>query len=182
MRRRAAVAMVALSILSACETANSLALKVGRPPDGAVNLRNLQTRRFETSDEKAMLGAATQTLQDLGFTITESSSDVGVVTASKQRDAEESGQVAGQMALVVLMALMGSAHNPVWDKEQTIHVTLVATPIENSSQVDVRITFDRVLTNNQGLQWRAELIHEPAIYQQFFERLSKSAFLEAHQI
>jgi hypothetical protein len=43
----------------------------------------------------ALVLAATQTLQDLDFTITEFASDAGVFTASKQRDAEEAGQVAG---------------------------------------------------------------------------------------
>lgn len=182
MRRQAAVAMIALSALAACQNANSLALQVGKPPESAVNLRSMQTRKFETTDEKAVLGAATQTLQDLGFTITESSAEVGVITGSKQRDAEESGQIAGQVALTVILALMGSQHNPTWDKEQTIQVTLVATPITNSTKTEVRVTFDRILTNNQGHQWRAELIHEQGIYQEFFERLSKSAFLEAQQV
>lgn len=182
MHRHAAVAMVALCALTACQDANSLALEVGKPPESAVNLRSLQTRRYDTVDEKMMLGAAIQTLQDLGFTITESSSDVGVVTGSKQRDAEESGEVAGQVALTLVLALTGNYHNPTWDKEQTIQVTLVTTPIANSTQTEVRVTFDRILTNNQGMKWRAELINDQNIYHEFFEQLSKSAFLEAHLV
>lgn len=155
-------------------------MKVGQPPDGAVKLRALETRRFDTVDEKAMLAASTETLQDLGFIISESSSEVGVLTATKQRDAEEAGQVAGQIMLTVAFALLGAAYNPTWDKEQTIQVTLVATPIENSSQTEIRAAFDRVLTNNHGVKWRAELIEDEALYQGFFEKLSKAVFLEAH--
>jgi hypothetical protein len=184
MRRQIAraAALSAVLLTAACQNPNAVAMKVGAPPESAVELRELETRRFSTLDQQAMMAAATQTLQDLGFTITESSVDAGVLVGSKQRDAEETGQVAGQIVLTVLLAAMGSAHHPVWDKTQDIHITVVATPIENSKQIEMRVSFDRYLTNSDGLQWRAELIKEPDIYQEFFDKLSQSAFLEAHKI
>lgn len=182
MRWMAVIVVAALGMLGGCVNANSLALKVGKPPDGAVKLRNMQTRRFDAADDKVILAASVQTLQDLGFTITEAAPGAGVVAGSKQRDAEEAGQVAGQVALAMLAALGGNSYTPVWDKEQTIQVTLVATPITNAAKVDVRVSFDRVLTNNQGQIWRAELLNDPKLYQQFFQGLSKSAFLEAHEL
>jgi hypothetical protein len=175
-------AFVAITQLTACYNANEHAMKVGQPPDGAVELRALETRRFDTVDEKAMLAAATGTLQDLGFIISESSSEVGVLTATKRRDAEEAGQVAGAIAASVVLALLGAYVNPTWDKEQTIKVTLVATPVENSKQIEVRDAFDRVLTNNHGQKWRAELIRDEGLYKGFFEKLAKSVFLEAHTL
>ncbi len=168
--------------LAGCVSPNEIAKQVGAPPKGAVDLRALQTRRFDTLDEERLLSAATQTLQDLGYTISESSVAVGVLVASKQRDAQEAGQIAGQVALMILAALLGSSHNPMWDKEQSIHVTLVATPIENSKQTEVRVSFDRQLTNNHGQRWRAELLLEPELYQQFFEKLSAGVFLEAQGV
>jgi hypothetical protein len=175
-------AIIAVAPLTACYSANEHAMQVGQPPADAVKLRALQTRRFDTVDEKAMLAAATGTLQDLGFIISESSPEVGVLTATKQRDAEEAGQVVGAIAVTVVLALLGAYANPTWDKEQTIEVTLVATPVENSKQVEVRTAFDRVLTNNHGQKWRAELIEDEALYRGFFEKLSKSVFLEAHAL
>jgi len=168
--------------VAGCVNANDVAKRIGAPPAGAVELRALQTRRFDTLDEEKLLSAATQTLQDLGYTIAESSVDLGVLVAAKQRDAQEAGQVAGQVALMIIAALLGSSHNPVWDKEQSIHVTLVATPIKNSKQIEVRVSFDRHLTNNHGQRWRAELLLEPELYQQFFEKLSAGTFLEAQSI
>lgn len=47
--------------------------------------RQLQTRRFETTNKKAMLAAASAVLQDLGFTLEESEVNLGVLTGSKQR-------------------------------------------------------------------------------------------------
>ena len=173
-------------LLIGCVTPNELAMKVGGPPevDGKtiLDLRKLQTRRFDTLYEDKMLHAGIQTLQDLGFTLSESSSEAGVLVGSKKRDAEEAGQVAGQVVLSVFMLALGVAHNPVWDKEQDIFVNLVSTPIANSDQIEVRISFERRLTNNHGQLWRSELILEPEIHQEFFNNLSQSTFLEAHKI
>ena len=111
------LALGAAVSLSACQTnPNELAMKIGAPQAGAVELRALQSRRFETTNSVAVLNAATQTLQDLGFTIQESASSVGVLAASKQRDAEETGQVAGdkpvdsvKVALLLLLLLAALA-------------------------------------------------------------------------
>lgn len=168
--------------LGGCVTANDLAKKIGQAPQGAVEMRVMQTRRFDTDDEHSLLAAATQTLQDLGYTISESSAEVGVIVGSKQRDAVEKGQVAGQIMLTIFMAALGSAHTPTYDQNQTINVTLVAVPIENSRQVEVRVSFDRHLVNNHGHLWRAELILKPEIYQEFFEKFAQSAFLEAKEL
>lgn len=168
--------------LSGCVNPNEIAKRVGQPPKGAVELRVLQTRRFASSDETALLNAGLQTLQDLGYTISESAADAGVLVGSKQRDAKESGQIAGQVALTVMLALLGSYHQPVWDENQTINATLVATPVENSKQTEIRISFDRHLVNNVGQLWRAELILEEKIYQEFFDKFAQSAFLEAQKI
>ncbi|MBS4044759.1 MAG: hypothetical protein KG075_00345 [Alphaproteobacteria bacterium] len=168
--------------LVGCMNANEFAKKIGQPPQGAVEMRSLQTRRFESLDEHALLSAAQQTLQDLGFTISEASADAGVLAGSKQRDATESGQIAGQVALTVVMALLGSAHTPTWDKEQTINVTLTATPIQNSKQTEIRVSFDRHMLNNHGHLWRAELLMDEKIYQEFFDKFAQGAFLEAQKI
>lgn len=177
----AVVAAIALPLVG-CMSANQVAMEVGKPPAGAVELRNLQTRRFSTPDQMSLLQAAVQTLQDLGYTVTESSPDVGVLVASKQRDAHEAGQVGLQVALTILAAIGGRVHNPIFDKEQTINVTLVATPIQNSQQIEVRASFDRWIVNNHGQKWKSELLMEPALYQEFFEKFSASAFLEAEKI
>ena len=175
-------------MLAACASPNDVAMEVGAPPEleetggSTVALRVLQTRRFDTLDERRMLASATQTLQDLGFTVTESSLDAGVLVGSKQRDAEETGQVAGQIILTLMLAAMGTYHDPQWDKQQDIVATIVTNPIANSDQLEVRVSFDRRITNNKGILWRTEIILEAEIYQEFFKKLGQAAFLEAHEV
>ena len=175
---RLLAAVIMLVTLAACETANSVALRIGGPPaEGAVKRRSVETRRFATPDEGALLSASIDTLQDLGFAITESSSEIGVLTGSKQRDATEAGQVAG----AVLVGLLLGAQHMVWDTHQTIQVTLAIAPVRNARQSDVRIVFDRIVTDSKE-QRRGELIGDPQIYQQFFDKLAQAVFLEAQKI
>jgi len=46
----------------------------------------------------------------------------------------------------------------------------------------VRATFQRVVWNSYGQLNRLEGLKDPELYKQFFEKLSKSVFLEAQKI
>jgi hypothetical protein len=144
--------------------------------------RQMQTRRFDT-DEKTMLSAGAAVLQDLGFTIDESETDLGLIACSKLRDATSAGQIAG----AVIVALLTGAVTPV-DKEQLIRASLITYPItidktdKSKCRTAVRITFQRIVTNTQNQTTRRECIIESEIYQEFFDKLSQSVFLEAHEI
>jgi hypothetical protein len=84
------------------------------------------------------------------------------------------------VAVAVLGALFGVYTDPTWDEDQVIYVTLVESPVPQSQQVDLRVSFDRTVRNNKNMQ-RAEIISEPKIYQEFFEKFSQSLFLEKGQ-
>lgn len=207
--------------------------------------RQMQTRRFDTTSKATMLSAASGVLQDLGFNLEESEVPLGVLVASKQRDATSGAQVAGAILLTVLV---GS--QPAVDEVQTIRVSMVMREIKLESKQDksgskltheeiskikvdieqaitnglvkhypeeirekvavqiakdtaatltkdltklvdlqaasgestVRVTFQRIIWNTMGQVTSAEQINDANIYQEFFERLSKSVFLEAHEI
>jgi len=144
--------------------------------------RQLQTRRFHT-DEKTLLSASAAVLQDLGFNINESETELGVIVASKQRDATTPSQVVG----AVIVAVLTGAVMPI-DKEQLIRASLVTRPIhmddtdKSKCRTAVRITFQRIVSNTQGQITRREGINEAKIYQTFFDKLAQSLFLEAHEI
>lgn len=137
--------------------------------------RQLQTRRFDTSDERKILTAAVGLAQDLGYTIESSETSLGVVVGSKDRDATEAGQVVGS----IFVALLTGVATPV-DKNQKIRISIVTHPTPGNTAV--RVTFQRIVWNTQGQVSQLQFINDPKIYQEFFEKLSKSVFLEAHQI
>lgn len=139
--------------------------------------RQLQTRLFETNDEAMLLSASAALLQDLGFTLDESESGLGVIVASKDRDATE----AGQVVMAVVLALLG-ANVPI-DEVQKLRASVVTKPVgEDGRRIAVRVTFQRIVWNNWGQISKQERLNEPEFYQEFFSKLSKAVFLEAHEI
>ena len=210
--------------------------------------RQVQTRRFDTANNEAMLNAASSVLQDLGFSLDESEYSLGVLVGSKARDATSGAQVAG----AILVAALTGAVTAV-DSHQVVRVSMVMREINDeksknvpsvinqnlspeviagikrdvekaissglkskypsevtnkiafqiaentakaltkdlsilastkydSGKSTVRVTFQRIIFNNMGQVTRNEQIKDPEVYTQFFEKLSKSVFLEAHSI
>jgi hypothetical protein len=137
--------------------------------------RQLQTRRFQTSDEPKLLAAAVGLIQDLGFNIDSTQSKLGLIAASKQRDASDGGQIAGAVVIAALFGVSTSV-----DRDQTIRVSVVTYP--TGGQTSLRVTFQRAVRNTQGQVTKLEFINDEAIYREFFEKLSKAVFLEAQKI
>ncbi|MBR4475353.1 MAG: hypothetical protein IKP05_01575 [Alphaproteobacteria bacterium] len=138
--------------------------------------RQMETARFETDDEKTILAASAGVLQDLGFTLDETETKLGLITAYKNREAGSTGAKAA----IILLAAMGGT-TPVYDTEQKIYTTLVSTKSREAKGYNVRIEFARIIWNNMN-ESRIEKIEEPEIYQDFFDKLSQSLFLTAYSI
>jgi len=138
--------------------------------------RQLQTRIFETADEKMLLTASAAVLQDLGYTIEESEISCGVIVSSRDRDVTDTGQVVGSIVLGVCLGA------PVpWDKRQRVEASLATKPLDGQ-RIAVRITFQHVVWNNHNQVSKCEQLNDPQIYEDFFAKLSKSIFLTAHEI
>ncbi len=148
--------------------------------------RAMQTRFFETADDKELLSASAAVLQDLGFQVEESVQEVGFLRATKERSAREYGQDIGR--LLVMVVTFGYVGIPV-DLHQKIAAALIARPVNpDATRHEVRIMFYRVVWKGAGYVERThippgtqkmEMIRDPEIYQQFFAKLSKAVFLEA---
>ena len=140
--------------------------------------RQLQTRRFDGVVEEDILSASAAVLQDLGFNLDESEPTLGVLVASKQRSARDPMQVATS----VLLGIMGWDWQ--FDEKQRIRASLVTRPVagKSSDSYYVRITFQRIVWDSEKEISRIERVNSPELYQGFFDKLSKSVFLEAHKI
>jgi hypothetical protein len=156
------------------------------PPKSALQLsadtlerRHLQTRRFDGISEEAILNASAGVLQDLGFSLDESETELGVIVASKNRTAIAPAQVVTSILLKLFLDIEKDV-----DDRQYIRVALVSRPVDElkNDSFRVRVTFQRVVWQTSGEVSTTEAIDDPEVYQQFFDRLSKSVFLEAQQI
>lgn len=143
--------------------------------------RQLQTRRFDTTDEKELLSASAALLQDLGFNLDESEVALGVLVGSKDRDATETGQVIG----AVIFAILFGVAIPI-DEDQKIRISVITKPlytdVGDHFATTVRVTFQRIIWKTDGKIGTVERLHEPEMYIQFFDRLGKAVFLQGHEI
>ena len=163
------------AMLTACASVPKDAFKLSPT---SLEDRQMQSRKFDTLDQKRLLAAGAGVLQDLGYNIDESNTYLGVLTASKKADAKDTRQI---VALVALGILTGT---PVaWDEKQKITLCLVIRQSLDDPNASVaRITLQRIVWNSQGMISRVETINSPELYQAFFDKLSKAVFLEANQI
>ena len=140
--------------------------------------RQMQTRRFDGVSETDILSASAGVMQDLGFNLDESETELGVLVSSKRRSA----RIPAQVVTAILLDIIGFEMEV--DEEQKIRASLVTRPVDSDS-VDsyyVRITFQRVVWDSSNEISRIERLESPELYQGFFDKLAKSVFLEAHSI
>ncbi len=176
-RARGWLVLAALTLLAACETAVPRDALTLDPQ--SLEQRRLQTRRFDGISETDILAASAGVLQDLGFVLDESEASLGVLVASKQRSARNPLQQTAQ----VLLFLVGVEIEV--DDKQKIRASLVTRPAVKDADPDshyVRVTFQRIVWNTGDEITKIEGLADAELYQGFFEKLSKSVFLEAHKI
>jgi len=157
-------------------------------PESNAN-RAMQTRFFDTENDRELLSASAAALQDLGFQVEESVREVGFLRAAKERSAREYGQYRNRFFIWLLS--LGHVVIPI-DLHQKIAASLVTRPLnEARSRQEVRIIFYRAVWKGDGQadrnyippgEQKMEMIRDPEMYQQFFAKLSKAVFLEPHSI
>ncbi|MEN9879552.1 MAG: hypothetical protein RIQ55_198 [Pseudomonadota bacterium] len=207
-KRSVALAVAGVIGLSGC---------VHQIPEGAFDVspdmmaqRQVESRKFTGISEEEILIASSNVLQDMGFNLENSEVRLGVLTANKQREATNAGEIAG----AIIMAALFRVQMPT-SKDQTIRVALVIKPATSDSVIGtlysgaskaaqpapgktakgkkadptaatpesyvVRVTFQRIVRRTDNSTY-AETIKDPELYQEFFDKLSKSVFIEAQKI
>ncbi len=155
-----------------------------KPSEKSLENRQLQMRQYDTKDETKIITSVAGVLQDLGFTLDDSETDLGLVVASKKADAVSGGQMTVAFICDVLAAAGGTYSNNMaqCDKEQKVRASVIVQPSLDGSKIVVRVTFQRIVWNMSNQISRVETIIEPQIYEKFYEALSKAIFLEAEKI
>jgi hypothetical protein len=169
------LSVVGLLLMAGCETIPKDALTLSNE---SLQQRQLQTRKYETTDEAKILSACAGLLQDMGFNIDNSETKLGVISSSKKRSAVS----AGQQVARVLVIILARTDMPT-DKDQLMRCSVVTRPTgEKGQYVAVRVTFQRIVWNDRREITVREGLTDPKIYQEFFDKLSKSIFLEAQEL
>ncbi len=158
-----------------------------RLPQSSLGEREIQTRTFNARDESVILQASIALLQDMEYNIDTIEIPLGVLSASKVVDADSATQKAGLVAADVAMVILsiisgtsvgGGAYASA-DDEIGLKITLVVLPsLAGDDQYTVRITLQRTLIDKSQRVKEVGVINDPIVYQEIFEKLSKSLYLQ----
>jgi len=174
-----------LLFFGGCTTTPKIPEDALRLHESSLEIRQIQSRNFEVASETEILTASVAVLQDMEYNVDRIEKPLGVLTASKVVDADSASEKAGLMILDLVCALGGSGTCNAMSKasdEQNIMLTLVVLPsLARKDEFVARITLDRVVFDKQGRVKLQEAINDPEAYQQIFENLSKSIFLQINE-
>ena len=176
------IIMLAVIVTSGCQTVPKPDLRL---TESTLEIRQLQTHKYAVASEQEILMASVGVLQDMDYNIDAVELPLGVLSASKTVDASSGGEMAGLVLLELICAMGGGSCGAVQtaSDSQTIMLTLVVLPaLADDGSFVTRVTLQRVIWDMQGRPKLREVIDDAEGYQQFFDKLSKSIFLEVNRI
>ncbi|MDJ0698773.1 MAG: hypothetical protein QNJ07_02855 [Woeseiaceae bacterium] len=170
-------------LLSGCAT-DSIPREALRLDESTLDVRSIQTRKLEAPSETAILTATIAVLQDMEFNIDRIEKSLGVITASRVSDADDTGEKAGLFLLDILCAAGGGDCDKMSTAkdEQRIILTMVVLPsLERSGEYSVRVTIQRIIFDVESRIKILERIDTPEVYQDVFDNLRQALFIEVSE-
>jgi len=142
------------------------------PPKTQLQIREFQTRTFETNDIKMVMKALLNVLQDEGFIVKHASVELGLLNATKEVDIENKGEA------VLLILLVGA--DARWKKNSIIECT--GNVSEFGNQMRVRVNFQMKVMDNKGNVIKVGQIEDAKYYQDFFSKVDKGVFIQKEKL
>jgi hypothetical protein len=180
-------ALLLCALVAGCE---SIPEEAYRLPPSSQSLREAQTRTFDVPAEADILQASVALMQDMEYNFDTIAYPLGVLSGSKTVDADSlarnAGLVAADIVLTILSVMAGQPPGgslyAAADDEINLRVTMVVLPsLENKGQYTARITIRSELVDKSDHVKKVVMIEDPVVYQEIFQKLSKSLFLEGVQ-
>ncbi|HUX80544.1 MAG TPA: hypothetical protein VMW10_12495 [Alphaproteobacteria bacterium] len=153
-------------LLAACTSQTKQPLKT------QLEVREFQTRTFDTAKTEEVLTAVVEAFQDQGFMVKNVVPQVGLVSASREVDVEDHAQAAFQVFFM--------GQNAMWSKNAVLEAT--ANVKTQNGKTKVRANFQEKVMNNHGGTDRVNTIEDPKFYQNFFDKIGKSIFIEKQKL
>ena len=148
------------------------------PPQAPLELRQLQTRTFDTPDARLVLKAALNVLQDQGFVIQQAEFELGVVTAVTEW---RSGQRNEGLRILKWVAAF-----PTWSaslllptgRNEFSAIEAVVNVNPEAERTRVRISMVAKVRDDKGNVRKVSPVDDPLAYQKLLAGLDKAVFLE----
>jgi hypothetical protein len=163
-----------------------------QPPKTQLEVREFQTRTFDTPDSKQVMKAMLNVLQDDGYVVKNAVVDLGLITATKEidvapgRSGPAGGGLGGIGGAVVIgggpggVIFGGPRSAPAYRKTERRDFT--GNVSEFGPQTRVRVSFQRKVLDNRGDVVEVQPIDDPVFYRDFFSRMDKSLYLQQEKL
>lgn len=146
-------------------------------------VREFQTRTFDTNDTKLIMKSVLNVLQDDGFIVKNVVMDIGLLTGAKDIDLSKSKNSGSDSFFADFLASLASRNSnndskPNFNKIKTIEVSINVT--EYGKQSKVRANFQAKILDNTGNVVEVYAVDDMKFYQDFFSKVDKGIFLQKH--
>lgn len=142
------------------------------PQKTQLEIREFQTRSYETKDVKMVMKSMLNVLQDDGYIVKNANVELGLLTATKEVDVENEDQA--------FVATLISGREARWNKNSIIESS--ANVSEHGNQTRVRINFQLKTLNNKGEVVDVKQIEDSKYYQEFFAKVDKGIFIQKEKL
>ena len=162
------------------------------PEPSQLDIRQAQTREYETKDSKMVMKAVLNVLQDDGFIVKNAVPELGLLTATKE---EKMQPIAGpgwkaslgSILIKSTIAAMSGAHGGFGDerREPTSQHGIIeasANVSEFGNVTRVRVNFERKVMDNLGGTLEVQQMLEGKYYQEFFAKVDKGIFIQKEKL
>ena len=164
-----------------------------QPPQTQLEVREYQTRTFDTADTALVMKAMFNVLQDDGYVVKNAVVELGLITAQRESDlapgrsGANGGGIFGGLGGIVIggtgpggVVVGGSQQEPSFPKTEVRDFTGNVSAF--GQQTKVRVSFQRKVLDNRGQVVEVEPVSDLEIYQSFFSRMDKSLFLQKENL
>ena len=154
-------------------------------PKTQTQVREIQTREYDTNDVNLVMKAVLNTLQDEGFVIKNAVTEVGLITAVKELQLNGNTGSKTEFWSEMFENLFrgsksgkssGSTQETRYNKFRIVEVSVNVT--EYGSRCKVRANFQAKVLDNQGDPSEVYTVDDPKFYQDFFSKVDKGIFLQ----
>lgn len=162
---------------------------VAPTPKTPLEIREYQTRTFDTADQALVMKAMFNVLQDDGFVVKNAVVDLGFITAVREvdlapgRSGSATGGVFGGGIILGGPGPGGIIVGPPpagFPKIEVLDFTGNVSAF--GKQTRVRVSFQRKVLDNDGNVVSVQAVDDLATYQDFFSRMDKSLFLQRENL
>jgi len=142
------------------------------PQKTQLQMREFQTRSYETNDAKMVMKAVLNVLQDDSFIVKNAQLDLGLLAAEKSIDVESASEA--------FWAKFWAGHYATYKKASIVECT--ANVSEFGKQTRVRINFQMKTLDNKGGIVDVKQIDDEKYYQEFFAKVDKGVFIQKEKL